>query len=308
MKRLISCLLIFILLFAIAGCGSKPAQRVPSSSDPYENLKIMLENGEKLFGIAYLGPIEGDTQQMQVELSKKEYLRDIPYVANIDKVVEAGGNYVYCIIPVDESVTVSIHKLDRSEIGIPSLGEQMASFNEPVLVRGNADNFIPEMYVVAQREMQRVTYPLGRSGLEGRLENLDNLMFDFTPYNLLPEFHNVATEEKPLCASWLGDIRDAFDTEFALLLYIHESGDVRFSYGNDAKEVSEFYTGTWEIEGNLLKLRMEGGEPSYGAEVLQKNIDFEWTLENGMMYLHHVGGDLLLPGTDGNTFEFWSND
>ena len=308
MKRLISCLLVFILLFAMAGCGSKPTQRVPSSSDPYENLKIMLENGEKLFGIAYLGRIEGDTQQMQVELSKKEYIRDIPYVANIDKVVEVGGNYVYCIIPIDESVTVSIHKLDRSEIGIPSLGEQIASFNEPVLVRGNANNFVAEMYVVAQKDMQRVTYPLERAGIEGKLENLDNLMFDFTPYYLLPEFHNVATEDKPLCSNWSGSISNSNGVEVVLMLYIHESGEARFIIGTDENPMAELFLGSWEMEGNRLSLQLEGGKTSYGSETYKKNVEFEWELTEIDVLLHHVGGDELVEGTAGKTFRFWNND
>ena len=184
----------------------------------------------------------------------------------------------------------------------------MISSNEPFLVRGNEEAYVSNMYLIAEKGNRKVEYLMVRSGIEARLENLDNQMFDFTPYNLLPEFHNVATEEKPLCASWLGDIRDANNVEFALLLYIHESGEARFAFGNSETEMAELYVGTWEIDGNLLKLRMKGGKQGFQEEVFEKNIDFSWELDAGVMTLKHIGGDTLMPGTEGDSFEFWSND
>ncbi|MBO5408433.1 MAG: hypothetical protein J6A61_03385 [Clostridia bacterium] len=56
----------------------------------------------------------------------------------------------------------------------------------------------------------------------------------------------------------------------ALLLYIHESGEVRFAYGTSESEMAELYPGT--------------------------------------VVLRHVGGDPLMPGTEGQSIEFWGND
>lgn len=52
----------------------------------------------------------------------------------------------------------------------------------------------------------------------------------------------------------------------------------------------------------------EANLPEIGEEVYEKNIDFEWGMSAGVIRLQHVGGDLLMPGTKGETFEFWGND
>ena len=310
MKRIFSALLIFVMIFCLAGCGSTPADPtvyVPSN-DPLTNLKNILVSSDKLFGIAFLGHSEAEADKISEELSQKPFIGQVPYVADIKTVAETEGDQLFCIIPTDETVTVSVYHYGLDENQFPMLGEKMISSNEPFLVRGNEEAYVSNMYLIAEKGNRKVEYLMVRSGIEARLENLDNQMFDFTPYNLLPEFHNVATEEKPLCASWLGDIRDANNVEFALLLYIHESGEARFAFGNSETEMAELYVGTWEIDGNLLKLRMKGGKQGFQEEVFEKNIDFSWELDAGVMTLKHIGGDTLMPGTEGDSFEFWSND
>ena len=310
MKRWILLITCMILVLTMVGCGNTapdPTAYTPSS-DPLTNLKNILTSGDKLFGVAFLGYSEAEPANLSEEISQKAFISQIPFVADIKAFAEHDGNQLFCILPTDESVTVSVYQFGWDEENLPVVGEQLISSNKPFLVRGNQDPYVGNLYVIAEKENRRVEYQLVRSGIESRLENLDNQMFDFTPYNLLPEFHNLATEEKPLCASWLGDIRDANNVEFALLLYIHESGEARFAYGNSETEMAELYVGTWEIDGELLKLRMEGGKPVHGAEVNEKNIDFKWELSSGTMMLHHIGGDTLMPGTEGDTFEFWGND
>ena len=318
MKKLSLLFLSAILLITLAGCGNHSesvtqpvATEAPAytySDDPFTNLKNMLKSGDKLFGVAFLGKSEVALDAVQSDLEQQAFIEQVPYVADITNIAENEGNQLFCIVPADETVSVAVYQFGLNEENLPEIGEELISSKEPFLVRGNAEMYVPNLYVVAEQGNRRVEYPLVRSGIEGRLENLDNAMFDFTPYNLLPEFHNLATEEKPLCASWLGDIRDDNDVEFALLLYIHESGEVRFAYGNSETEMQELFIGTWEIDENLLKLRMKGGKPGIGEEVYEKNIDFEWEMFSGMIDLHHVGGDLLMPGTQGETFEFWIND
>lgn len=318
MKKLILLMLSVVLLFVVSGCGKAPeAQLQPNatetpaytySADPFTNLKNMLVSGDKLFGVAYLGQLTSAYDTVQEELSQQPFMAQVPFVATIEKFAANKGPQLYCIIPTDETVTVTVYQFGFNEDGFPMLGQEIISSNEPFLVKGNEETYVPNLYVVAEKGNRRVEYPLVRSGIEGRLENLDNAMFDFTPYNLLPEFHNLATAEKPLCASWLGDVRDANDVEFALLLYIHESGEVRFAFGNTETEMSELYTGTWEIDGNLLKLRMKGGKLGYAEEVFEKNCDFEWEMFSGVVDLHHIGGDPLMPGTEGETIQFWGND
>ncbi len=310
MKKLILLLLSAALLFAFTGCGTKPVEPevTAPSNDPFTTLKNILQSGGKLFGVAYLGKSEAEPDLVQEELSTKAFLKQVPYVADITEIAVNDGNELFCLIPADETVTVTVYKYGLNGTETPMPLERLISSNQPFLVRGNSDAYVPNLYVIAQKGEYRVEYPLVRSGIEARLENLDNAMFDFTPYNLLPEFHNLATEEKPLCASWLGDIRDAKDVEFALLLYIHESGEARFAYGNTETEMAELYIGTWELDGNRLNLSLKGGKPVYGAEVSEKNCSYEWDLDSGVMVLRYVEGDPLMPGTQDKILEFWSND
>lgn len=310
MKRWILLIISVMLMLTMAGCGSTPADPtvyVPSN-DPLTNLKNILVSGDKLLGIAFLGHSDTEVDGISDELSRQAFIEQIPFVTDIKTVAENEGNQLFCVIPTDETVTVSVYDFGWDENHLPVIGETLISSNEPFLVRGNQEAYVPNLYLVAEKGNRRVEYQMVRSGIEARLENLDNQMFDFTPYNLLPEFHNLATEEKPLCASWLGDVRDANDVEFALLLYIHESGEARFAFGNSETEMSELYVGTWEIDDDILKLRVKGGKPGYGEELKEKNMDFRWGLSSGVMRLQHIGGDPLMQGSEGKTFEFWSND
>lgn len=310
MKRWILLIISVMLVLTMVGCGSTPADPtvyVPSN-DPLTNLKNILVSGDKLLGIAFLGHSDAEVDGISEELSRQAFIEQIPFVRDIKTVAENEGNQLFCVIPTDETVTVSVYDFGWDENHLPVIGETLISSNEPFLVRGNQEAYVPNLYLVAEKGNRRVEYQMVRSGIEARLENLDNQMFDFTPYNLLPEFHNLATEEKPLCASWLGDVRDANDVEFALLLYIHESGEARFAFGNSETEMSELYVGTWEIDDDILKLRVKGGKPGYGEELKEKNMDFRWGLSSGVMRLQHIGGDPLMQGTEGKTIDFWSND
>lgn len=312
MKKLILLLLGAVLLLTMAGCGANPATTEPPvyvpSDDPLTNLQNILTSGDKLVAVAYLGQVEGTAATLQEELSQKAFIGQVPFVADINRVVKHEGNQVFCIIPADKTVKVCVYQFGWNADNLPVIGEELISSNEAFLVTGNTETYVPNLYMVAEKGNRRVEYQLVRSGIEGRLENLDNQMFDFTPYNLLPEFHNLATPEKPLCAGWLGDIRNEDDLEIALLLNIHESGEVRFTYGYSEHEMVEFFSGTWEIDGDLLKLRMKGGKPGLSEAVIEKNIDFKWSLDAGVMRLQHIGGDTLYPGTEGKIIDFWSND
>ena len=53
---------------------------------------------------------------------------------------------------------------------------------------------------------------------------------------------------------------------------------------------------------------MKGGKQGPREEVLEKNADFRWELSEGIMTLQYVSGEPLMPGTEDDIIEFWSND
>ena len=76
---------------------------------------------------------------------------------------------MYLVVPADDSVTISVCKCEFDDDYMPYDGEELISTNEPVLIRGNMSDTIPNLYVIAKKGSEKVEYTPVQSGMDGRL-------------------------------------------------------------------------------------------------------------------------------------------
>lgn len=321
MKRFILFLLAFVLVLGLAGCKEKPAlggetnkPEVQTEAKELTELKDRIKADGKLIGVAYLGWIEGDAETAKTELAKLDYIEDISFIKDIEKYAENEGYRMYAIVPADNQVTITVCKCEFGEEYLPYDGEELIEANEPILVRGNISDTIPNLYVIAKKGSKKVCYTPVQSGMDGRLENSETKVYDFTPYDKMTEFSD--SDEIPdteFCGSWIAFANDGNGEERSLILELNTDGTVIYAYGIGNSEVLERFEGTWKLDGDVLKLNLNGGVVEGVDEPIvispyPLNASFEWEVNPGGLELTHIDGDAILYGTKGNTFEFYENE
>lgn len=321
MKRLTLLLLAFVLILGMAGCTEKPADNgepqkpeVQTEAPELTALKQKIKADGKLIGVAYLGWLEGDMETACKDLAGLDYTKDLPFIKGIENNAENEGYRMYLVVPADDSVTISVCKCEFDDEYMPYDGEELISTNEPVLIRGNMSDTIPNLYVIAKKGSEKVEYTPVQSGMDGRLENSKNKVYDFTPYDFMAEFSAYdRVPDAVFCGSWVGFKNDGNGEERVLILYLQEDGYASYAYGIGNSEILEKFTGTWKLlDGDILKLELEGGVPESEDdptihEPYECNPSFEWEITAEGLTLTHIDGDEILYGTKGQTFEFEEN-
>ena len=328
MKKYILLLLVFVLIVAITGCSKKPVSNngndveTPGLTLSREGEEALSELQEKisadgkLLGVAYLGFIDYDTKFDMEEFKKQEHIKALPLIENIYEYAENEGYRIYAIVPADNQVTITVCKCEFGEEYLPYDGEELIKANGPILVRGNVSDTIPNLYVIAKKGSEKVEYTPVQSGMDGRLENSENKVYDFTPYDKMSEFENSVDPlpDAVFCGSWVGFKNDANGEEKVLILYLKADGYASYAYGIGNSEILEKFEGTWTLDENdILKLELEGGPPEsfenpVVAEPYDCNPSFEWEMTAEGLSLTHIDGDEILYGTKGQTFEFEANE
>ncbi|MBR5535527.1 MAG: hypothetical protein IKU60_02640 [Clostridia bacterium] len=181
--------------------------------------------------------------------------------------------------------------------------------NGPILVSGNMSDTIPNLYVIAKKGSEKVEYTPVQSGMDGRLENGEKLVYDFTPYDKMAEFSGsdeIADAE--FCGSWVAFENDGNGEERALVLELNPDGTVSYAYGSGNSEILEQSEGTWELDGDVLKFYMFGGPLESSESEYDCYPSFTWVVNSGVLELTHIDGDEILYGTKGELFEFHENE
>jgi len=322
MKRFILLILAFVIVLGLTGCTEKPVPgnennnpEVQTEAKELTELKDKIKADGKLIGVAYLGWLEGDMETACKDLAGLDYTKEFPFIKDIDKCAENEGYRMYLIIPADDSVTVSVCKCEFDDEYMPYDGEELISTNEPVLLRGNMSDTIPNLYVIAKKGSEKVEYTPVQSGMDGRLENSENLVYDFTPYDFMDEFSAYdRVPDAVFCGSWIAFENDGNGEERALGLELNPDGTVSYVYGIGNSEILEQFEGTWTLgENDILKLELVGGPPEsvenpVVAEPYDCNPSFEWEMTTEGLSLTHIDGDEILYGTKGRTFKFVANE
>ena len=318
MKKFLSLLLTLTLVMGMVACTKTPVNNTdndqPDEIIPSAELTALqseIANDGKLIGVAYLGWLEGDLKTACKDLAGLDYTKDFPFLRANVKQAENEGYRMYMIIPADKEVSVSVCKCEFDEEYMPYGGEELVSGNEPILIRGNISDTIPNLYVVAQKGSKKVEYTPMQSGMDGRLENSENKIFDFTPYDLMSEFSAYdRVPDAVFCGSWIAFANDGVGEERALGLEINPDGTVSYVYGIGNSEILEQFEGTWTLDENdILKLELVGGPPEsiqnpVVPEPYDCNPSFTWEMTAEGLNLTHIDGDEILFGTKGQTFQF----
>lgn len=326
MKKYILLLLVFVLIVAITGCSKKPVSNngndveTPGLTLSREGEEALSELQEKisadgkLLGVAYLGFIDYDTKFDMEEFKKQEHIKALPLIENIYEYAENEGYRIYAIVPADNQVTITVCKCEFGEEYLPYDGEELIKANGPILVRGNVSDTIPNLYVIAKKGSEKVEYTPVQSGMDGRLENSKNKVYDFTPYDQMPEFMGAdRVPDAVFCGEWIAFSNDGNEEERALTLSINPDGSAFYAYGIGNSEVLEQFEGTWQLDENdILSFELLGGQPeSIENPVVTNPYDcnpsFAWEMTSEGLLLTHIDGDEILYGTKGNTFLFVSN-
>lgn len=315
MKKIISLLLAFVVVFAITGCANNPANNGENGNrDVIEGTELTLLKDEisadgKLIGVAYLGWLEGDMETACKDLAGLDYTKDFPFIKDISKTAENDGYRMYLIVPADESVAISVSECAFDENYLPCAGEKLVESNEAILVRGNVSDTIPNLYIIAEKGNEKVYYTPVQSGMDGRLENNENLVYDFTPYDLLPEF--TAFDQVPdmvFCGDWTCLTNDGNGEDRTLHLTLESDGGVKYTYGIGNSEVIEQFEGSWSIENDILKFELVGVSLEDKTDARDCTASFEWDITAQGLTLKHIDGDEIIYGTKGKTFDFVANE
>lgn len=164
----------------------EPTAPETTGSPALDVLRECIRAEGKLFGVAYLGGFEGDEQTALEALFGQAYLDDIAFVRDVEQYVVQDGWQMYCIVPVDDTVSLSICEYVFEEV--PCVGKELLFTNGLVLLRGNVSDIVPNLCIIATKGAQRVEYCPMQSGMDGTLVDSGDLIFDFTPYPKMPEF------------------------------------------------------------------------------------------------------------------------
>lgn len=326
MKRWLCLFFVCTLLLMMVGCTQEPPVPVdeattttrPSATEPtvvedasLTAVKKDIQAADKLVGVAYLGGFEGTAEQAKGELLKQEYLKDLAFIKNVSAYTALDGWQMYCVVPADDSVTVTVYEYVFADE--PYRGKELISSNGPILLRGNVSDIVPNLCIVATKGDIAVEYTPQQSGMDGKLVNDDGKVYDFTPYEYMPQFGGVdRVPDVVFCGDWWAEAKDGNGEERSLMLTLNGDGTAEYAYGIGNSEILEKFEGTWSLDKtDRLCLDMTGG-PLNGVE--DSTVDapygchpvFEWEITADGLTLTHVDGDPILYGTENAAFEFAS--
>ncbi len=303
MKKLI-CIFVCLCLCLLTACDS------PKESPYCQNIQTQVQSAGKLIGVAYLGVTEGDFSDVRSYIKAQEYVKVYPFFAEISSkyFVENEGGELYCVLPADDSVTVSVYQVDFSENA--TQGELLFSATDgmPILLRGNVSDIMSNLMIVAEKDGQEVTYVPCISLESGLLSNSEQLIYDFSPYELMEAFNGLdTTVDWDFYGDWTGTVSEFNGETVDMKLSVSADGVI---YSFQTETMNGSYTGDWLIlSDNRLRLEL-GGETkdSKMPDALGYHTDLDsiyyWDVNDGNLVLTYINGTPLYPAATVTEFPF----
>ncbi len=209
MKRILCALLSALLLLTLTACGGKKPAEDPSVQPPVEqpdppdspapseaeqslaDLRETIRAAGAVLGCAYLGSTGGEeSTDLTALLEGADCLTAYPFLREIpaEQVVAPGGWDIYCIVPADEDVSITVN-----EFGWPSwdaegpvAGEVLweSGSGTPLCIAANVSDIMPDTQItVTAADGTAVIYQPFLSLRDGSLAvPKDGTVYDFTVY------------------------------------------------------------------------------------------------------------------------------
>ena len=209
MKRILCALLSALLLLTLTACGGKKSAEDPSVQPPVEqpdppdspapseaeqslaDLRETIRAAGAVLGCAYLGSTGGEeSADLTALLEGADCLTAYPFLREIpaEQVVAPGGWDIYCIVPADEDVSITVN-----EFGWPSwdaegpvAGEVLweSGSGTPLCIAANVSDIMPDTQItVTAADGTAIIYQPFLSLRDGSLAvPEDGTVYDFTVY------------------------------------------------------------------------------------------------------------------------------
>ncbi|MBE7018901.1 MAG: hypothetical protein E7413_03365 [Ruminococcaceae bacterium] len=308
MKNLKKLFCILLSLLLLTSCGA-------TEEDPsLDNIKEQVQATDKLFGVAYLGAVDGDFKAVKAYVESQEFIKVYSFIKEIKKshFVENEGSELYCVVPANSDVSISVYQAEMNEKATQlKKTEELLSKDDgkPILIRGNISDIMSNLMVVAKKGDVSVEYSPSLSLENGILDNSEQLIFEFTPYELMPQFNGLdSSVQWDFCGNWTATVAEANGETYQLNLSVSSDSCVELSFASET--VSGAYTGNWLILSDQ-RLRLElGGETvdSKMPEVtgLHTDVDgiYYWDVVDGNLVLTYINGTMFYPAASVTEFLF----
>lgn len=212
MKRILCALLSALLLLTLTACGGKKPAEDPSVQPPVEqpdtpdtsdppapseaeqslaDLRETIRAAGAVLGCAYLGSTNGETDtDLTALLDGADCLTAYPFLREIpaEQVVAPGGWDIYCIVPADEDVSITVNEFvwPSWDAEGPVAGEVLweSGSGTPLCIAANVSDIMPDTQItVTAADGTAIIYQPFLSLRDGSLAvPEDGTVYDFTVY------------------------------------------------------------------------------------------------------------------------------
>ncbi len=172
-----------------------PETELPETeSTPESALDCFRETMEdgSFCGVAYLGYVDGSYSDIMTHIEGLGVLDVFPFLAVPEEnYIGIAGGDLYVIVPADPMGKITVYSavLDETDYTMKP-DEKLAEFSsgEPILLKCNVSEIMPNQILEIQWEGESVMYSPMLSGENGRLVKTEGV-YDFSPYDpLFAEF------------------------------------------------------------------------------------------------------------------------
>ena len=326
MKRWIAIVMACMLL--LTGCGGKkgtssdtqtkvpPAQETAAESEKLAAFRKEIPDSSAQIAAAYLGYVElTGYEDLTVYLEANGFYDIYPFLSELteEQFVQQEGGELYVIVPASKEISLTVYDcfVDETDY-VMARGNELLKLEagQPVILQGNVSEVEPNLWVAAETDVKEpLEYVPCLSMMGGQLERLSGV-YDFSDYEYVLAIWSGVPDEIPVfCDTWYAQATDGDGELRSLKLNLWSDGFVEYSYGIPESDILESFEGYWGESDGVLTLDLSGGPVSYDGNDMSDYTytslsSFEWDYQSRHLYLSHASGDVLLYGTEGNSFEF----
>ena len=242
--------------FAEATDIELPEEEASDESDLERVRRQITENGD-ICAIGYLGYFDGTYEELGKYFYYLGILQEYDFLIDVDKehFIDQEGYELYLVVPQTEesSLIINDYVLNEIEPVEAGPGVELGRFfdGQPVLLRGNISEVIPNLYFEAENpDGTFIAYNPSLSLRDGSLTSLDGI-YDLTPYEPLGIVKEPIEGEEFL-GSWSVVEPDRYEHTLGL----NSSGECFYGIVDDEGEVVVVYSGWWEMVRGELNLTL----------------------------------------------------